>query len=52
MKEYAVVNADELALLEQFMDEWIKEGWEPQGGIFYAEGMFLQAVIREIPDDN
>lgn len=43
---YKVINCKSLAELELRVWESIMEGWGPLGGVTFAEGNYLQAMLR------
>lgn len=53
--EYAIVKANRTDLLETFINERIKAGWVPQGGVSvavaqdqgYETVVYTQAMIKE-----
>ena len=48
--EYKIVNEYEQAVLEKKVNELIKQGWKPQGGICWSSGdsimKYAQAMIK------
>lgn len=50
MKEYTVAQSPELSKLIEQVNELIREGWIPQGGIhtvlYYGNYFFAQAMIK------
>ena len=45
--EYLALMAENLILLDMTVNQYIKQGWKPQGGIANSSGKFMQAIIRE-----
>jgi hypothetical protein len=47
--EYKVIKEDHLSWLSNSVNEHLKKGWKPQGGIFYdsKNNAYLQAMIKE-----
>jgi hypothetical protein len=47
--EYKIVTADTIMLLEHKVNEYIQEGWTPQGGIQYMSSpwfSFAQPMVK------
>ena len=50
--EYSILQSYSAPKLVDMMGPWLKEGWEPLGGVCYAkkpnsfEDVFTQAVVR------
>jgi hypothetical protein len=47
--EYIILRASNFVHLEHVVNEYIKQGWRPQGGVtHYNEGTnYCQAMVRE-----
>ena len=48
--EYTVVYSDMSGGFEGFIErvnEYIRNGWQPQGGVQYNNGYYYQAMIRK-----
>lgn len=42
---YAVVRDFDVHAFVNGVNEMIEQGWEPQGGVSFANGYFLQAIV-------
>ena len=47
MMEYKILEASELKVLENFVNEDIAWGWVPQGGLIVSPSGYAQAMVRE-----
>ena len=47
MMEYTIVRGSDPKGLSQGVNELIKQGWKPLGGIGVGNNYFYQAMIRE-----
>ena len=45
--EYTIAHGDSLAVIIKRVNELIKQGWKPQGGICQIMGNYYQAMIKE-----
>jgi hypothetical protein len=46
--DYKIVETGaNLKEIEAKVNDLIKEGWKPQGGICYSSGHYFQAMIKE-----
>lgn len=46
--EYKILSDESGSRLQDEINEYLKEGWEPQGGICYSTGhFFYQALIKK-----
>ena len=45
--EYTITYGDSLVVIITRVNELIKKGWKPQGGICQIMGNFYQAMIKE-----
>ncbi len=45
--EYKLVQTFTQKGLEKDVNDLIFEGWQPQGGITYSAGSYMQAMVRE-----
>ena len=45
--EYKVITTDHCDELENEVNEAIREGWKPQGGVLYVPRTYMQAMIKE-----
>lgn len=51
-KKYKIIisrtdNYPNLDRLERAVNQEMKEGWKPQGGVAIAGGLYYQAMVRE-----
>lgn len=47
--DYTICSAEALDELEEDVrDLMINEGWRPQGGVFWARGLAMQALVRDV----
>jgi hypothetical protein len=46
MKEYKIIEANTLSLLQEFVNDHLRNGWEPVGGVSVGGGKFLQAIYK------
>jgi hypothetical protein len=44
--EYCVATSDSLHALVKTVNKFIGEGWLPQGGIVFADGQHVQAMVQ------
>lgn len=45
--EYKIVASGDRDKLSVFVNEAIKEGWEPTGGVAVSDRAFYQAMVRK-----
>jgi hypothetical protein len=53
---YEIIQASTSWELQKNVVEYMKFGWQPQGGLCYAEGDFYQVIVKyeveELQSDN
>ena len=47
--KYVILSSDKSYRLVVYVQNHIREGWKPIGGVSYGDGEYLQAMIKE-PD--
>jgi hypothetical protein len=45
--KYEVIYGKDLPALEEAVNEKLRIGWKPLGGVAMSEGHYLQAMIRD-----
>lgn len=46
--EYTILKARTLSDLEHFVNEYIKKGWRPQGGVMIHQNPHLKMTVGDI----
>lgn len=46
--KYRIVQEWDRDLLARTVQQWIEQGWQPQGGVAvdHTRGMFIQAMVK------
>lgn len=47
--EYEVTEGHNLNKLKENVDRFIKQGFEPIGGVCFAKGNYAQAMLKQFP---
>ena len=45
-KKYIIIEDDSLLIFEEKVNKYLTDGWEPQGGIFYTNYYYFQAMVK------